>query len=53
MWSGASTVKEVCVTGTMRTTPSLSMRDSTQTVPSSEVPFLKKVKWIIKYILLN
>ena len=53
MWSGAFTVYEVCETGTMRTTPSLSMRDGTQTVPSSEVQFLKKVKWIIKYILFN
>ena len=35
-WSDVSTVTEVCVTGSMRTTPSLSMRDGSQTAPSSE-----------------
>ena len=37
MLSGAFTVMEVCVTGNMRTTPSLSMRDGIQTEPSSKV----------------
>ena len=37
MLSGASTVTEVYVTGSVRTTPSLSMRDGTLTVPSLEV----------------
>ena len=34
MLSGVPTVTEVCVTGSMRTTPSLSMRDGTRTVVS-------------------
>ena len=37
-----STVMEVCVTGTMRTTPSLSMRDGIRTAPSSKA---SKVNW--------
>ena len=35
MLSGVSIVTAVCVTGSMRTTPSLSMRAGTQTVRSS------------------
>ena len=37
MLSDAFTVMEVCVTGSMHTTPSLSMRAGTQTVHSSKV----------------
>ena len=43
MLSGVSTATEVCVTGSVRTTPSLSMRDGTQTVRSSEASNLNKV----------
>ena len=46
MLSDVSTVTELCVTGSMRTTPSLSMRAGIQTAHSSKalkVIFLRTV----------
>ena len=50
MQCDASTVTEFCVTGSMRTTPSLSMRAGIQTVPSSKV---SKVTTLIANLVIS
>ena len=47
MLFGVSTVTEVCVTGSMRTTPSLNMRGGIQVVGSLKASTLNKVNEVI------